>query len=83
MNKSLVFAFKDHSEVRNSAELVFTQALVGSYAAGMNPQNFFYFFSKILLLSEHLTFLSPAVFSPLIMYCIIHNIFSVCQTRWT
>lgn len=43
MKKSLVLAFKDCSEARKSAELMFTQALVGSYAVGIYPQNLIYY----------------------------------------
>lgn len=44
MKKSLVLTFEDHSEARSRAELMFTQALVGSYAVGIYPQKFLYYF---------------------------------------
>lgn len=62
MKKSLVFAFKDHCEARNSAELMFTQALVWSYAVGTYPQNFIYYFSQETPAVRAPTFFSPEVF---------------------
>lgn len=44
MKKSLVLAFKDCSDAMNSAELMLTQALVGSYATGVNTHIFIYYF---------------------------------------
>lgn len=44
MKKSLVLAFKDCSDAMNSAELMLTQALVGSYATGVNTHIFYILF---------------------------------------
>lgn len=41
-----MLSFKDHSEARNSAELLFTKALIGSYAVGIYPQNMIHCFFK-------------------------------------
>lgn len=69
MKKSLVLELKDHSEARNSVELMSTQALFGSYAVGIYPQNFIHYFFKDTPVFRAPNFFFPEVFfSPLITY---------------